>query len=90
MGEEKRHGHSPKGTETPVLCRASWVDSTSPSSLPLRMQQRWSWGVSPEDNGQISYGGKCWLLLPLSLVPQPIVCGNATTPGTLPSFSSQK
>lgn len=41
-------------------------------------------------HGQMSYRGKCWLLLPLSLVPQPILCGSATTPGTLPSFSRQK
>lgn len=99
-GEEKRHGHAPKGTETPVSCRVedcrvSWMDTTSSSSLPLRMQQRWPCGLSPGTctTGKCHMGastGCCFarLLQSLSLVPQLVLCGSATTPGTLPSPAS--
>lgn len=100
MGEEKPHGLAPKGTETPVSCRlencrVNLVDSTSSSSLPLRMQWRWPCGLSP---GTCTMGKCCMrasagccfarLLQPLSLVPHLILCGSATTPGTLPSPAS--
>lgn len=100
MGEEKHHGLAPKGTETPVSfrvedCRVSCMDSTSSSSLPLRMQRRWPWDLSPGTctMGKCHMGastGCCFASLqqPLSLVPQPLLCGSATTPGMLPSPAS--